>query len=140
MSKVQTGYARYFKEKYKIKRRGYFFQGRFNSVRIETDEQLQIVFAYIHANPISLIEPNWKEKGIKNPKKVIKFLEEEYRWSSLFDYIGKKNFPSVTERELMLKTMAGEKGCREFIENWVEYKAGMRREGIVKESPRLELE
>ncbi|PIP22956.1 MAG: hypothetical protein COX37_01235 [Candidatus Nealsonbacteria bacterium CG23_combo_of_CG06-09_8_20_14_all_39_17] len=129
MSKVQTGYAAYFKQKHEIKRKGYFFQGRFNSVRIETTEQLRTVFVYIHANPISLIEPKWKELGIKNPKKAIKFLEEEYKWSSCLDYIGKKNFSSVTERDFMLKVMGGEQGCRDFIENWIEYKSKIRETG-----------
>ena len=40
--------------------------------------QFKNVFTYIHANPISLIESGWKEKGIENPKKVI-------------DIIGKMN-------------------------------------------------
>ncbi|OQX00742.1 hypothetical protein BWK69_00815, partial [Candidatus Parcubacteria bacterium A4] len=74
MNKLGAGYAAYFKQKHEIKRKGYFFQGRFNSVHIETNEQLQIVFVYIHANPISLIEPKWKELGIKYPEKAIKFV------------------------------------------------------------------
>jgi putative transposase len=31
---------------------------------------------------------------------LIEFLEN-YRWSSYLDYIGKKNFPSVTQREFL---------------------------------------
>ena len=120
MKKVDGGYGRYFNEKYK--RKGYVFQNRFVSVHIKTDEQLKIIFVYIHANPISLIEPKWKEIGIKNPDKAIKFLEDEYKWSSYPDCIGKKNFPSVTERDFILKVMGGEQGCRDFVENWVRYK------------------
>ena len=125
MSKLGGGYGRYFNKKYE--REGYVFQGRFASVHIEADEQLRIVFVYIHANPISIIEPKWKEIGIKNPDKVIKFLENKYRWSSYFDYIGsKQNFPSVTEREFMSNVMGGISGCKKSVNDWVRYKADMR--------------
>jgi putative transposase len=119
MSKVGTGYGRHFNKKYS--RKGYVFQNRFLAVHIKNDEQLKTVFVYIHTNPISLIEPNWKEKGIKNPQKVIKFLEN-YKWSSYQDYIGKKNFPSATEKKFILKIINKKNGCKDFVENWVRYK------------------
>lgn len=124
MRKFGTGYGGYFNRKYN--RKGYVFQNRFKDVHIENDDQLRTVFTYIHTNPISLIEPNWKEMGIKESEKVIKFLED-YKWSSYPDYIGKKNFPSVSEREFMLKIMGGEQGCRDFVENWVRYKGEIRK-------------
>ena len=123
IKKMGGGYARYFKDKHQIEQRGYFFQDRFKAVHIKNDNQLRTVFVYIHINPTSLIEPGWKEKGIKNPEKVIKFLEKEYRWSSLWDYLGKKNFPSVTKRDFILKIMDGEKGCEEAVRNWIRYKS-----------------
>ncbi len=123
MRKFGTGYAAYFNKKYD--RKGHLFQGRFRAIHIKTDKQLKIVFGYIHANGISLLEPKWKEKGIRNPKKVIKFLEN-YKWSSYPDYIGKRNFPSITKRDFLFEIMAGEKGCREFIKNWVKYKGKIK--------------
>lgn len=126
MQKLGSGYASYFKKKYGLKLRGHFFQDRFEAVHIKTDIQLRVVFVYIHTNPISLIEPKWKEKGIANPKKVIKFVEN-YKWSSYPDYIGKKNFPSLTERKFMLKVMKGEKGCREWVESWIKYKGEIKK-------------
>lgn len=126
MQKFGAGYSAYFKEKYNLQGKGHFFQGRFVSVHIETDDQLRTVFVYIHTNPIALIEPGWKEKGIKDPERVIKFLEEEHRWSSLFDYIGKKNFPSVTNREFLSEVMGGPQGCKKFVEDWVKYKGENR--------------
>ena len=119
MRKLGAGYAAYFNKKYN--RKGHLFQGRFKAVHIKTDEQLITVFTYIHTNGISLIEPEWKERGIKNPEKVIKFLED-YKWSSYPDYIGKKNFPSITKRDFLLKTMNGERGCQEIVENLIRYK------------------
>lgn len=131
ISKVGTGYGGYFNRKYS--RKGYVFQNRFSTVHIGDDAQLQTVFVYIHTNPISLIEPKWKEKGIKEPEKIIKFLGN-YKWSSYPDYISQKNFPSVTEREFILKIIKGEPGCKEFVESWVRYK------GEIKEFVELALE
>ena len=53
--------------------------------------------------------------------KVIKFLENNKR-HSYPDYLGKKNFPSVTERDFLLEVMGGAKGCKEYIDNWIMYK------------------
>ncbi len=119
MRKFGAGYAAYFNKKYN--RRGHLFQSRFRAIHIKTNEQLKTVFVYIHTNGISLTEPKWKEFGIKNPKKVIKFLEN-YKWSSYPDYLGKKNFPSVTKRDFLLKVMGGKEGCRNFVNSWVKYK------------------
>ncbi len=124
MRKLGTGYASYFNKKYD--RKGHLFQRRFQAVHIGTNEQLKTVFVYIHTNGISLIEPKWKEKGIKNSEKVIKFLEN-YKWSSYSDYIGKKNFPSVTKRDFLLNVMGKEEGCKKFIENWVRYKGEIKK-------------
>jgi putative transposase len=106
IQKIASGYAAYFKKKYGIKLKGHFFQDRFSAIHVKTDEQLKVVFVYIHTNPTLLVEPGWKEKGVKEPDKVVKFLEE-YKWSSYSDYLGKKNFPSVSEREFILKMMGG---------------------------------
>jgi putative transposase len=131
MRKFGTGYATYFNQKYN--RKGHLFQNRFRAVHIKTNEQLKTVFVYIHTNGISLIEPKWKELGIKNPEKVIKFLEN-YKWSSYSDYLGKKNFPSVTKRDFLLKVMGGSEGCREFVEGWIKYKKELKDlEGIAIE-------
>ena len=123
MAKLGTGYGGYFNRKYK--RQGPLLLRRFTAVHIENEEQLKTVFVYIHTNPISLIEPKWKEIGIKNPEKAIEFIEN-YKWSSYPDYIGKKNFPSVTDREFILKIMGGEEGCKEFVEAWIKYKGEIR--------------
>ncbi|MBL7156169.1 MAG: transposase [Candidatus Pacebacteria bacterium] len=119
MRKFGTGHAGYFNRKYN--RKGHLFQGRFHAVHIKTNEQLKTTFVYIHTNGISLIEPKWKEKGIKEPNKVINFLEN-YKWSSYSDYLGKENFPLLTKRDFMLQVMGGVEGCKKFIENWVKYK------------------
>jgi len=119
MRKVGAGYAGYLNRKYK--RKGYVFQNRFRSIHIENDNQLRTIFNYIHINPVSLIAPGWKEKGIKNSGEILKFLEE-YKWSSYQDYIGKKNFSSITNRDFILEFLGGDNGCKLAIEDWVKYK------------------
>ncbi|OGZ24175.1 MAG: hypothetical protein A2896_00965 [Candidatus Nealsonbacteria bacterium RIFCSPLOWO2_01_FULL_43_32] len=131
MRKFGAGYGGYFNKKYS--RKGHVFQGNFKSVFIKNDEQLKVVWAYIHANPISLVWPKWKERGIANFGKASKFLEN-YKWSSYLDYLGVANFPSVTGREFILEIIGDQSKCREFLENYIKYK------GRVKEFPALVLE
>lgn len=113
------GFSYYFNKKYK--RIGPLFQGRFKAVLIKTEEQLKNVFVYVHANPISLIETNWKEKGISNLPHVTRFLEE-YRWSSYRDYLGKENFPNVINKNFFVDLLGGENGCKKEVESWLQYK------------------
>ncbi len=116
MKKLGSGYATYFNKKYN--RKGHLFQNRFQAVHIKDDIQLKMTFIYIHINPISLVEPKYKEKGVKNFKKAIKFLDD-YKWSSYQDYFGKSNFPSVTKRDFILKEIGGEKKSKELIADWI---------------------
>lgn len=137
MQKLGSGLASYFKNKYGVKIRGHFFQDRFTAVHIKTNEQLRVVFVYIHTNPISLIEPKWKEIGIARPKKVIKFVEN-YKWSSYQDYIGKKNFSSLTHREFMWKVMGEERGCRKLVDDWIKQKEEIKK--LIKKFRNLSLD
>lgn len=113
------GYALYYNKKYE--RSGHLFQGKFRVVHIKNNEQLKTIFVYIHTNPVALIYPQWKEKGIKNTEETIKYIEN-YRWSSYLDYLGKKNFPSITNREFLLKAINGAEGCRNFVNAWLKFK------------------
>lgn len=123
MRKFGAGYGGYFNKKYG--RKGHVFQNNFKAIHVKSDEQLKIVWAYIHANPISLVDPKWKERGIRNFEKVIKFLED-YKWSSYLDYLGGTNFPSVTEREFALETLGGQKKCKEFLEDYIKYRGRVK--------------
>src|SRR3989344_1570985 len=98
MHKFGMGYAKFFNEKYQ--RVGALFQGPFKAILVERQAHFTHLPFYIHANPLDLKFPTWREQKLKNPKKAMEFLEN-YRWSSFPDYIGKKNFPSVTQREFL---------------------------------------
>lgn len=112
MQKLGTGYTMGFNKKYK--RSGALLQGRFKAILIDKDEYFLPLNNYIHFNPVSLIEPDWKEKGIKDWQKVNKFLHN-YRWSSFLDYIGIKNFPSVINKDFLLGYFSDEKKYKQYV-------------------------
>ena len=87
MNKLSTAYSMYFNKKYG--RTGSLFEGAFKSVRVVNDSQAKYLFSYIHLNPVKLIDPLWKERGVKNNKRTRGFLNT-YLWSSYQDYRGKK--------------------------------------------------
>jgi len=120
MKKIKGGYAAYFNTKHN--RSGSLFQSHVKAVEIETDIQLNNIFSYIHTNPCQLVEPGWKEAGVSDKKMAVKILKD-YRWSSYLDYIGIKNFPSLTSREMFLELYGGLNGCRKNVEDWVSHKA-----------------
>ena len=73
---------------------------------------------YIHLNPLDLIAPEWREKKLNNLNKAIDFLES-YRWSSYLDYIGKKNFPLVTQRGYLLEISGGLKNFKKYTNDFM---------------------
>lgn len=115
------GYSYYLNKKYE--RVGTLFQDRYKTIHIETQKHLKNNFVYIHTNPIALIESEWKNWKAENSQKIIKFLEEEYCWSSYWDYIGKKNFLSSIERDFFLKLFNGEEKIKQEINSWINFKA-----------------
>lgn len=116
MRKLGTGYTNYFNQKYK--RVGPLFQGKYKIVHLYQDAHFLYLPYYIHLNPLELIIPEWKEQGIKNIKKAMRFLEK-YRWSSFLDYIGYKNFPSVTQRQFLLKLFNGAENYKKDTIRWI---------------------
>jgi len=126
MKKLGDSYVGYFNQKYNRKGMGSIFQGRFRVVHVATNDQLLNLICYIFTNPLELLEKNWKELWVKNSEEAIKYLES-YRWSSYLDYIGKPNFPSVTERDFLIKVFRSPENIKKFVESWVLYKAEVRK-------------
>jgi len=85
MQKLVTAYAMYFNARHH--KRGTLFEGKFKARHLGLDEYLRHMFAYIHLNPVKMIEPKWKETGLKNRSVIVNFLKK-YRFSSYFDYLG----------------------------------------------------
>ncbi len=92
MRKLTTGYTMYFNKKYN--RVGPLFQGTFKAEHVTRDEYLKYLFAYIHLNPVKLIDPTWRKEGIKNSKTAKRYLEK-YQYSSMPEWMGKKHIQSL---------------------------------------------
>ena len=116
MRKLGTGYTNYFNKKYE--RSGVLFQGKFKSIMVEEEKHFLHLPYYIHCNPLDLVMPEWREKEIKDHKKAMQYLEN-YRWSSFPDYIGKKNFPSVTQREFLTEFFGNPEQYKKDVEKWL---------------------
>jgi putative transposase len=85
MNKLGTSYSMYFNKKYD--RTGALFQGRFKAKMVVVDEYMKYLYAYIHLNPVKLIDSKWKDDGIRDFEATMKYLSQ-YSFSSLPRYIG----------------------------------------------------
>ena len=103
MQKLGTGYTMYFNKRYE--RVGSLFQGSYKAVMPTEEAHFTYLLLYIHLNPIKIYRGRTSATSAKG---MISFLRN-YRWSSFPDYIGKKNFPSVTSRKFFLEFFGGEK-------------------------------
>jgi putative transposase len=116
MRKIGTGYTNHFNQKYD--RVGSLFQGKYKIIHIENEHHFLYLPYYIHLNPLDMHSPGWRDSTIQNPKKAEEFLEK-YRWSSYLDYIGKKNFPSVTERGFLTNLFDGSRQYKHDMFEWL---------------------
>jgi putative transposase len=116
MQKLGTGYTMYFNQK--NERVGSLFQGSFKAKHINQQEYFDYLLFYLHFNPLDLIEEDWRGGEAKDYSKLKDYLDD-YRWSSHLDYSGKKNFPSVTNRDFYFELLNGENGYKNKIEDWM---------------------
>jgi len=120
MNKLCTSYSKYFNKKYS--RVGSLFEGRFKAVHIEDEIQAKYLFSYIHLNPVKLIDSTWKEDGIKDKIKTLKFLSE-YKWSSYLDYKGlKRSENKILNRENFLNYFSNISSFDREILDWINIK------------------
>jgi len=116
MRKLGTGYTNYINKK--LERTGVLFEGKFKSVHIDKDEYLRHLFVYIHINPLDLLEPGWKEKGVGDINKTMKFLED-YKWSSYKNYLKNNFSDGIISNEKLPNYWGNSKEMESFIENWM---------------------
>ena len=116
MTKLNIGYAKYFNEKYQ--RSGALFEGRYKSVLIKDESHFIHIPYYIHCNPLDLKYPQWRERELKASQSALNFLDN-YRWSRHMDYTGQHNFPSVTNRKLLLKFFGGQEEYGRSLKEWL---------------------
>jgi len=119
MQKLATGYSMYFNKKHE--RTGSLFEGKFKAENVERDEYLKYLFAYIHLNPVKLIEPKWKEVGVTNKGRVKKYLED-YKYSSYIDYLGEgREEKMILNQDAFPGYFDEFKDFENFIDEWVDY-------------------
>lgn len=119
MQKVLTAYSKYFNAKYG--RTGRLFEDKFKAVHVGDDNQAKYLFSYIHLNPIKLIDPRWKEDGIKNIKQALNFLKQ-YTWSSYQDFKGVAREESkILDKENFLDYFPTVDSFDDEILDWLNY-------------------
>lgn len=119
MHKLTTAYTMYFNTH--NDRSGALFQGTFKAKHSDTDEYLKYLIAYVHLNPVKLVEPKWKEEGIVNKKKVQDFLGT-YKYSSFMDFNGiQRPENSVITIGGLPKYFETPISFKENLNEWLEY-------------------
>ena len=109
--------------------------GRFRAVLVEKDEQLFHLFVYIHANPLDLIMPEWREGDLRAWQKADKYLRD-YQWSSY------NLLTSVGDVHQILKKLISPSFPRKIILSWGGLARGIREwsQRDYEESKKLFLE
>lgn len=119
MKKLLTGYSMYFNTK--MERKGKLFEGKFQAKHLDYDQYLKYQLAYIHLNPISIIDSGWKNKQLKDTEKAKDFLND-YKYSSYQDYCGFKRPESrILNIENSPKYFESIKDFSDMIEEWVNF-------------------
>ncbi|OGZ08017.1 MAG: hypothetical protein A3C93_00500 [Candidatus Lloydbacteria bacterium RIFCSPHIGHO2_02_FULL_54_17] len=122
MLKLGTAYSMYFNRKYS--RKGRLFSGPFQARHVAEDNYLKYLYAYIHLNPVKIVEPKWREKGIMRRNDVRKFLAQ-YDFSSYQDYLGEHRVVSAVLSPSEFPGYFSEKRAfREHISDWLFYDEG----------------
>jgi putative transposase len=96
MHKLNMGYAKYFNERYE--RSGSLWQGKYRKIPVTHHAHFLYLPYYIHLNPLDYVMPEWRQGGVRDVPAALNHLAT-YRWSSHLDYLGTRNFPSITRRD-----------------------------------------
>jgi len=120
MHKLSTAYTMYFNRKYD--RTGSLFQGRFKAKHANDDNYLKYLIAYIHLNPIKLMQTDWKTAGIKNTGAASDFIKQ-FRFSSYGEYFGiKRPENKIVEKNNLPEYFEHKLSFDQFIKDWLNFK------------------
>lgn len=123
MQKLTTAYTMYFNKS--KDRSGALFQGKFKARHASVnDNYLKYLISYIHLNPVKLLDPQWKENGIKNRKEAEKYLDK-YKYSSYLDFNKTDRVEKIImdTEPLPLYFGADWINFKECVTEWLQYKA-----------------
>lgn len=119
MQKLTTGYTMYFNKRYE--RSGALFQGRYKATHADEDRYLKYLVSYIHLNPVKLVDPRWKENGIRDRKHAEKYLHA-YRYSSYLDYLGTSRTESmILNKDVLPDYFSEPRDFQTEIADWLTY-------------------
>lgn len=114
MQRLQTAYTMYFNERHK--RSGSLLQGTFRAELMTTDEQAHYLYFYIHLNPAKLLDPDWREWGVKDFKKAKEFVCS-YPYSSIGEY--STNNHCITDPRAFPAYFVTKKDIEDHIDIWL---------------------
>ena len=119
MRKLLTAYSMYFNKKYN--RKGPLFESRFYSQHIDSDNYLKYIYSYICLNPTKLIDPEWKDRGIKDPNKALKYCSD-YEYSSTRDHLGiKRDENLILDLKEFPEYFVNTKDFKSELLDWLKY-------------------
>lgn len=106
LQKSHGGFAKFYNLKYG--RKDVLFERQYKIIPIQTNFQLDAVLRYVNVkNPLDVYQPGWREKGLKDEKNALKFLNE-YRFSSFPDLFGNRNSQILASRSILEKCLGKE--------------------------------
>jgi len=99
MGKLGTSYSMYFNKR--TNRTGRLFESTYKTKHVSEDRYLKYLYAYIHLNPVKLINSDWRELGVHDIDATFSYLQN-YRHSSYLDYVvdEKRDEAAILNREL----------------------------------------
>lgn len=99
LQRIQNAYTKYINTK--NSKIGHLFQGAFQSVHINSNEQLLHLSAYVHRNPRELRK--WKNK------------EHLFQWSSYDDFVKENRWGGLLKPEIILRQFSSSKEYQNFV-------------------------
>ena len=128
MRNLNNGFAQYYNLRHN--RKGTLFNGPYQAVITKTQSQADATSRYVNTiNPLDVYQPEWRENGLKDPRKAFNFLKN-YQFSSFPDKIGKRKSKILAPPEILEKYLtigADIKTYKEFVKNFLKEKSNFPR-------------
>ena len=119
MLKLGTAYSMYVNKRHT--RTGPLFCKPFRVEHVVRDEHLKYLFAYIHLNPVKLIDSKWKENGIYDKNRAKKYLDG-YEYSSYKEYTKEGTLlGKILTKKVFPQYFAKNRDFQSYIHDWLAY-------------------
>jgi putative transposase len=118
MQKMMTAYSKYFNVR--NRRTGRLFETSYLSQYVDSDEYLKYLYAYIHLNPVKIIDPNWKEVGLSDVEQTRRYIDQ-YKYSSFDDYRADRDVGRILNKEQFPEYFPTKERFLEETYEWLEH-------------------